>query len=132
MFALETESLLLSDGISVSPERLDAIREAYRSDPVLSAVIRQVLAGWPEHRRQLPDAMKPYHAFHDELFTQSGLLYKGRCIVIPSSLQRDLVSRLHRTHIGLATILRLARHNVFWIGMTAMLKEAILKAALGP
>ena len=89
--------------------------------------MRQVLTGWPEHRRQLPDAVKPYHAFHDDLFTQDGLLYKGRCVVIPSSLQRDLVSRLHRTHIGLASILRLARQNVFWIGMTSMLKDAILR-----
>ena len=125
--ALETESLVLTDGISVSPERLDAIKAAYESDPILPAVIQQVLVGWPEHRRQLPDALKPFHAIRDELFTQDDLLYKGRCVVIPSSLQRDIVSRLHRTHIGLASILRLARHNVFWIGMAAMLKETILQ-----
>ena len=127
LFAMETESLALSSGIAVSPERLEAIRAAYESDPVLPRVIQQALSGWPEHRRQLPDALRPYHGFHDELFTQDGLLYKGRCVVIPTSLQQDLISRLHRTHIGLSSILRLARQNVFWIGMTSMLKDAILR-----
>ena len=126
VMALETESLVLTDGIAVSPERLEDICVAYQSDPVLPSVIQQVLAGWPKHRRQLPEALRPYHGFHDELFTQDGLLYKGRCVVIPCSLQRDLVSLLHRTHI-LSSILRLARQNVFWIGMTSMLKEAILR-----
>ena len=126
-FASETSSLRLVDGISVSPQRLEAIRAATEADPVLTAVIRQLQQGWPDHRRCLPAGLRAFHHLRGELASQDGLLYKGRCLVIPSSQQRDIIARLHGTHIGVASILRLARQNVFWIGMSGMIKEAILQ-----
>ena len=126
-FASEIGSVRLSDGISVSPQRLEAIRAATEQDRDLPGVIKQLQSGWPEHRRQLPVSLRPYHSFRGELTVQNGLLFKGRCLVVPASLQRDIIARLHGTHIGVASILRLARQNVFWVGMSAMITEAILR-----
>ena len=126
-FAAATASLRLVDGISVSPQRLTEIRAATEADPVLTGVIRQLQLGWPEHRRHLSVSLRPFHPFREELAAQNGLLYKGRCLVIPSSLQRDIIAKLHSTHIGVASILRLARQNVFWVGMSGMITEAILR-----
>ena len=54
---------------------------------------------------------------------EDGLVYKYRCLIVP----KDVLAQLHRTHIGLGSIVRLARESVFWLGMYAQLREAILK-----
>ena len=61
---------------------------------------------------------------------QDGLVYKYHCLIVPLSEQKEVLAQLHRTHIGLGSIVRLARESVFWPGMYAQLREAILKCSV--
>ena len=127
VFAVELEQVDLSKGVSVSPRRLAMIRTATAADPVLSKLMAQIQVGWPDRRQAVPEVIRGYFPFRDELVVQDGLVFKYRRLVIPFSQQGEVLSQLHRSHIGLASIVRLARESVFWLGMYAQLREAILK-----
>ena len=127
VFAIQLENVDLSQGVSVSPRRLALIRAATASDPVLSALMAQIQRGWPDRRDAVPVIIRSFFPFRDELTAQDGLIFKYRCLVVLDSQQREVLSQLHRSHIGLASIARLARESVFWIGMQAQLREIILK-----
>ena len=128
--AVQLEQVDLTKGVSISPQRLALLRTATSTDPVLSRLADQILRGWPVNRRDVPEILAGYFPFRDELTTQDGLIFKGRCLVVPHSQQREVISQLHRTHIGLASILRLARECVFWLGMSSALRDTILKCSV--
>ena len=125
--AVQLERVDLTTGVSLSPQKLEALRTATAGDPLLSRLMCQIRLGWPSDRRSVPEILRGYFPLKAELTLQDGLIFKGRCLVIPHSQQREIISHLHRTHIGLASILRLARECVFWLGMSSTLKEIVLK-----
>ena len=128
--AVQLEKVDLTKGVSISPQRLTMLRSATADDPILSHLLRQKRCGWPAHRRDVPELLRGYFPFKDELAVQDGLIFKSHCLVIPSNQQREVLNELHRAHIGLASTLRLARECVFWLGMTSALKETILKCTV--
>uniref|UniRef100_A0A1A7XSP3 Gypsy retrotransposon integrase-like protein 1 n=1 Tax=Iconisemion striatum TaxID=60296 RepID=A0A1A7XSP3_9TELE len=63
----------------------------------------------------------------DELSTQYGLVFKGERVVIPEALQREVMEKLHSSHIGTEGCLRRARVCVYWHGMSNHIKNYVLK-----
>ena len=58
VFATELQQVDLSQGISVSPKRLETIRTATASDPVLAELIHQIQEDWPDNRRSVPQLIR--------------------------------------------------------------------------
>lgn len=70
--------------------------------------------GWPQTIKELPEQLKPYFAFRDELAVEDGIIMKGRQVIIPSAIQADI---LHRGHQGIEKTRQLARDTVYWPGI---------------
>jgi len=49
--------------------------------------------GWPNNIKDLPTVIRQYWSFRDELAVESGVIFKGRQILIPKSLQADIYGR---------------------------------------
>ena len=47
--------------------------------------------GWPNNIKDLPTVLRQYWSFRDELAVESGVIFKGRQILIPKSLQADIL-----------------------------------------
>ena len=86
----------------VSDARYQAIRRDTPTDQTLKRVAEVITAGWPRSIDQLPQLVRPYWTWRDELTILDGILYKGTRIIIPKSLQRDIIDRLHSSHQGTA------------------------------
>ena len=71
------------------------LREETTRCPVLNRLREVVHHGWPEYIKELPTEMRPYWSFRDELAIEDGVLFKGRQIVVPASMQRDILEQLH-------------------------------------
>ena len=72
-------------------------------------------AGWPATIKELPVDLLPYWAFRDELCTESGVVCKGRQILIPTSMKADILQQQHTGHQGISKTQRWARYSVYWI-----------------
>lgn len=93
---------------------LQKIREETKKDPELTALKDMVNGGWPSVIKEVPMRLRPYWTFREEITTEDDLLLKGHRIIIPVSLQRDVLSRLHASHQGSEKTKLRARTSVFW------------------
>ncbi len=87
--------------LPATEKRLHEIQQHQEADPVLQQVKKYSLEGWPTKRR-VEAIVQPYFRFAGELTVENGLLLKGCRLVIPKSLQSDILEKLHTAHQGIA------------------------------
>ena len=62
----------------------------------------------------MPDCIKPYFTFRDELAIVNGLILEGDTILIPKSLCEQCLKHVHKSHMGITKTLARACTSVFW------------------
>jgi len=112
--AIQFQDVEVTEELSVSPERLEAIKAATASDTVLQSIGEVFKRGWPEKRSKLKPELCPYFHSRDEITVQNGLLFESNLVLVPSSLRHDVMQRIHSGHLGIQACLRRARDNVYW------------------
>ena len=78
-----------------------------------------VYNGWPTNIKQVPEILKPYWTFRDEITTEDGIAMKGQRIIIPHSMQNMILTKLHAGHQGFEKNKLRARTSVYWRGMNS-------------
>ena len=94
-------------------------------DSTLVALKQQIATGWPESSHTLPDLIKTYHSFHEELAFTEGIIYRGERVVVPTSLRPEMIQEVHSSHMGVQACLRRARECLYWPGMNAEIKQYV-------
>ena len=52
-----------------------------------------IISGWPDSRDELHVDLQPYWSYRDKLAVIDGVILKGKCIIIPSSLKEQVLSQ---------------------------------------
>eukprot|EP00795_Rhopilema_esculentum_P005001 gene5001-biopygen83 len=100
-------------------------------DRVLATVVRYTREGWPfskihedstdsESTRYTVDAFKK---IRESLSVTDGCLFYGARVVIPVSLQAQVLEILHLGHFGMQRMKQLARTAVYWPGIDASIAD---------
>ena len=76
----------------------------------LSSVIRK---GWPDNKEDVFPAVRQYWSYRDELTCLDGLLFKGDKIIVPKTLQSEMLEKIHETHLGIVKCKNRARQVLF-------------------
>ena len=97
-----------------SDNLLEQIRFETSKDNELSKLREVIHTGWPDHQTKLPSVLKPYWSYRDEMTVEDGIIQKGSRIVIPKTLQENILSKLHAAHQGIEKTKLRARSSVFW------------------
>lgn len=109
------EVLLLND----QPEgwHLDAskIARETKKDTLLQKVLFYVLHGWP--RANGDNSLQPFWTRREALSHSKGCLLWCNRVVVPASLQSDVLKLLHAPHAGIVQTKAYARGYVWWPGM---------------
>ena len=71
-----------------------------------------IKSGWPDCKDELPNNVHCYFSLREELVIQNGLIFKGEKEVIPDRVRRDIIERVHESHIRIQGCLRRARETV--------------------
>ena len=88
------------------------------SDDNMQTLLTLIESGMPEHRHELPEALREYFQFRTSLHTADGvILYKDR-VVIPPSLRNEILSSLQSAHQGVTAMTARAESSIFWPGIT--------------
>ena len=56
---------------------------------------------------------------------QEGIIFRDRRILIPYSMRKSILDKLHIGHMGITGTIRRAREVVFWPGITSEIKNMI-------
>ena len=107
----------------IADERLKQIKEATSTDTEFQNLLHVIQNGWPDHKNQLPENLKPYFALRDTLSCEAGIVLKGERVVIPQSQRNTILHQLHAAHLGAESMIRRARATVFWLGLNKDLKQ---------
>ena len=64
-----------------------------------------------------------YYSYRDALSVYDGLIFSGERLVIPHTLRYQTIKQLHSSHLGVNGCLRRALECLFWLSMSAEIKE---------
>ena len=97
--------------------KLEEVRAAAAGDEVARQLRERVLAGFPNEKKDLPAVLRPYWPVHEHLSVDDGLVVYGRRLVIPAALRRQMLQRLHASHLGKEKTKQRARQLLYWPGI---------------
>ncbi|UYV77006.1 hypothetical protein LAZ67_14002793 [Cordylochernes scorpioides] len=66
---------------------------------------------------------KGYWQFQEDLTYQNGLLLRGQRILIPKSLRKDILEKLHQGHFGINKCRSRAKESVWWYPEISLLQN---------
>ena len=95
----------------------EKLQQETQRDPTLSKLMNVLLKGWPMSKSELPTELCTYWNYRDELTVNGGMIYKGDMVLVPNSMIKGMLEKLHKHHFGAASTIRLARDVFFWPGM---------------
>ena len=118
---------LVMDNLPVSDPKLKTIHDATENDSTMTKLRNTMKYGWPEKRSETPQELKGYWNFREELSEAQGIILKSDKIVIPVSLRKDMLEKIHASHLGMVKCKQRARDVLFWPGMGKDIEETIAK-----
>ena len=90
----------LTRTLPASEQRLEMYRQAQEWDEVCTQLREYCKMGWP--RKQLiPLSLTPYWKARNSLTICNDLLLYNSRIVVPKSLQRETLQKIHSGHLGI-------------------------------
>lgn len=89
------------------------LRDTTKDDPSLARLHTMIVNGWPNERQQVVKELQQYWNFRDELTAQNGIIYKGQQILIPQSMQADMLAKIHINHLGAESNIRSHEKSCF-------------------
>ena len=116
--------------LNFHPDRLLIIKGAIERDPILSAVYRVTLNGWPNRIQDVPHLARHFWSLRDELMIEDGVLMKGNRICIPPELHDRTLYDLHDSHQGIEKMTHIARSNVYWPGIDADISDYVRRCTI--
>jgi hypothetical protein len=99
------------------------LKEETCKDDTLSQLYAVIAGGWPSNKEQVPSCLLPYWTYRDELAIQDGIIYKGCCALVPFTLIPYMLKRIHASHLGAESNIRMAKDVLFWPGMRSAIQD---------
>ena len=75
--------------------------------------------------RQIKNDLLNGTSNQDSYILDGDILFKGQRVVIPQSLQADILSELHCTHMGTTRMKQLARRYCYWSGIDKDIEDIV-------
>ena len=121
---------LVVNNLPVSDPKLQEIRSATEQDPTLVKLKNTIQLGWPEKRSQAPQELRDYWNYRDELSEADGIILKGEKIVIPHTLRKEMLEKIHSSHLGMVKCKQRARDVLFWPQMGNDIEQVVSKCRI--
>ena len=126
LFQQETRAFIdiIIQSLPATEQRLAEIKQCQEDDLVCKQIAEYCQTGWPD-KKSVVDAVKPYYTISPEISLHEGLLMRGNRIIIPTSLQKSVLTQLHTGHQGIRKCRERARQSVWWPGLSRQLENLV-------
>ncbi|UYV81891.1 K02A2.6-like [Cordylochernes scorpioides] len=121
----QTESVHML--LVTTDEKIKRLQKETHGDHTLIQLIEYAKNGWPKYKTKVCDEAKPYWQFQDEIHVSDGIVYKGNCIMVPSTLRKEILQVVHSSHQGIAASKEKARSAFYWPGMITQVENEVEK-----
>ena len=121
------EEINHAENLSIPPDKIKQLRRETTSDKTMQSIISAVKNGWPTSKRPYSNDLSPFYEKRSELIVDNGLVFARVRLVVPTSMRKEMLTQIHRTHIGIEGCLWRAREVLYWPLMNAEIKGLVLK-----
>jgi len=88
-----------SENLSIAPYRIAEFRRETANDAVMQSLIASIKSRWAPSKKQCDLVLTPYYDKRSELVEDKGLIFLGERLVVPTSLRKEMLKQIHRSHI---------------------------------
>ena len=127
---LEVNEVQLTAHLPISPEKYAEFQKANADDPTMQALSTVVLNGWPGNKEELPGNVHEYWCYRDEISSFDGLLLKAQKLIVPQSMRKEMLDRIHESHQGIVKCKQRARDILFWPGVSSQIEDKVSKCSV--
>ena len=122
-FQQEVESYVESviAALPASNNRLQQYQDAQETDPTCSSLHQYCTEGWPA-KHKLPVVIRPYWGYRASFTLANNLLLYASRIVVPESLQKETLRKIHQ---GIRCCRTRAQAAVWWLKMSSQIREIV-------
>ncbi|KAI8517626.1 hypothetical protein Bbelb_036430 [Branchiostoma belcheri] len=111
--------------VNVTTTKLEQIQEETSKDEELQTLAQTITRGWPEKRSEVQPLIREYWTIRDDISIENGVLLAGSRIIIPKSLQKEVLQTIHEGHMGEEKCKLRAKSAVYWIGMYKEIEKIV-------
>ena len=104
---------------------IECIMVETEKDITLQEIVRLTREGWPENPKNINPNVKPYFTYRHDITIENRLLLKDHQIIIPKHMQRDILERIHESHLGVVKCKQIARDYVYWPGLAKQIEDRV-------
>ena len=117
----------LTSSLPISPQKLEAFQKAMAADRDLQHLLSVVRCGWPKSFKSVPASLRPYWNVRDEIHEADGLLFRGNRIIVPASMQPEMLKLIHEGHLGVEKCRSRARQIFYWPKMSQDISDIVAR-----
>ena len=110
--------------LPANSDRLNVYRNTQQQDIICSRIIAFCTNGWPR-KEHTPADLMPYWQVKSELTICDNLLLRGNRIVVPHSLQKETMDKIHSGHQGIQRCLLRVTSSVWWPHIRHQMEQLI-------
>lgn len=125
--ASEMETVNFAKHVPIAQPLMDELAEAVRRDGSMTKLKEVIQQGWPDRQHDVEPILRPYFLVRDELSYDDTLIYTGERVVIPKSKRKEMMEKVHSSHLGIEGCLRRPRECLYWPSMNAEIKDYVQK-----
>jgi len=119
------EDHLQTANLSVSDSRKAEFRSATESDVSLQHVKKLTNEGWPANLNIVPESARPFWKVRDKLHVTDGLVFAGKQLVVPQTMNKVALQVTHEGHMGIEKCKQQASACLYWPSMNADIENLV-------
>lgn len=93
---------------------LNVLKEHSVNDSVYQKIVQYVNNGWPDNKKDVEPEVMPYFKIKNEISILNHVLLKNHQILVPKSLRKFMLDKIHEGHMGVQRCKNLASQFIYW------------------
>lgn len=122
-----TESVL---SINATDERKYELQSETEKDEILKSVKEYCRNGWPSSKEKCPEAVRYFYRLRNDILLDDEILFYKERIVIPTSMRKMIMTKLHEPHFGINKTLKRAQSSVFWPSICNEIEQTVSRCRI--
>ncbi|XP_047998259.1 uncharacterized protein K02A2.6-like [Leguminivora glycinivorella] len=116
---------MFKNSLAVSDDKLQIIKQETLKDVELQKLKEYFFNGWPKHKNNTDVNVRCYWSYRAEIHIIDDIVFKNTSIIIPASMRKDMLQKIHASHAGINRCKNLARGVLFWPSMSSDIEQFV-------
>lgn len=115
---------LVVSNLPITDAKLAEVVKEQQNDAKFPEIAKYVSSSWP-NKETLSPTLQHYWNFKDDITLQNKLLMRNSQIIIPKSLQAEMLNRIHEGHFGISKCRARASTLLWWPGISTDISNMV-------